>query len=68
MQCEKGNRFAHGGAGAPERVYKIACAVPIRKCSEAKNERQKEENCKSLSEERKEVDQKSQEYLELKDG
>ena len=42
--------------------------MPIRKCSEAENGRQKEENCKSLSEKRKEVGQKSQEYLELKDG
>ena len=58
MQCEERNRLAHGGAGAPERAYKAACAVPIRKCSEAENERQ-EENCKSLKEERKEVGQNS---------
>ena len=68
MQCEKGNRLARGGAGALEREYKIACAVPIKKFNAAKNERRKEKNCKSLNKERKEVGQKSQEYLELKDG
>ena len=68
MQCEKGNRLARGGAGARERAYKVACAMSIRKCSAAENGRQKEKNSKSLSKERKEVGQKLQKYLELKDG
>ena len=67
MQCEERNRLARGGAGARERAYKVACAVPIRKFSEVENEKQKE-NYRSLSKERKEIGQKSQEYLELKDG
>ena len=67
-QCEERNRLERGGAGARERAYKVACAVPIKKFNEAENERQEEENRKSLSEEGKEVDPESQEYLELKDG
>ena len=68
MQCEERNRLARGGAGARERAYKVACAVPIKSFSEIGNEKQKEENYRSVSKERKEIDQKSQEYLELKDG
>ena len=68
MQCEEKNQLARGGAGARERAYKVACAVPIRKFSEAGNGRRKGKDCKSLSEERKEVGQNSQEYLEVKDG
>ena len=41
--------------------------MPNRKFSAAENGRRKEENCKSLSKKRKEVGQKSKEYLELKD-
>ena len=67
-QCEERNRLARGGAGARERAYKVACAVPIKSFSEIGNEKQKEENYRSVSKERKEIDQKSQEYLELKDG
>ena len=68
MQCEREHQLAHGGAGARERAYKVVCDMPIRKFSAAENGRRKEENCKSLSKERKELGQKSQEYLELKDG
>ena len=68
MQCEEKNQLARGGAGARERAYKVACAVPIRKFSEAGNGRRKGKDCKSLSEERKEVGQNSQEYLDVKDG
>ena len=67
MQCEKENRLAHGGAAAREKAYKAACAVPIRRFDAAENGRRKEENCKSLSKEGKEVGPESQEYLELKD-
>ena len=67
-QCEERNRLAHGGAGARERAYKVACAVPIKNFSEIGNEKQKEENYRSVSKERKEIDPESQEYLELKDG
>ena len=68
MQCEKRNQLARGGAGARERAYKVACAMPIKKFNAVENGRRKEEDCKSLKEERKEVGQNSQEYLELKDG
>ena len=64
----KVNRLAHGGAGAPENAYKAAIAVPIRRFDAAENEKRKEENCKSLNKEGKEVGLESQEYLELKDG
>ena len=66
MQCEEKNRLTRGGAGARERAYKVACAIPIKKFNAAENGRRKD--CKSLKEERKEVGQNSQEYLELKDG
>ena len=68
MQCQEKNRLARGGAGARERVYKVACAMPIKKFNAAENERRKQEDCKSLKDERKEVGQNSQKYLELKDG
>ena len=42
--------------------------MPIKKFNAAENERRKEENCKSLSKQGKEVAPESQEYLELKDG
>ena len=67
MQCEEKNRLARGVAGARERAYKVTCAMPIKKFNEAENGGRKED-CKSLKEERKEVGQNSQEYLELKDG
>ena len=63
MQCEKGNLLARGGAGARERAYKVACAVPVMKCSETKNGRLKEENYRSLSKEGKEVGPESQKYF-----
>ena len=65
MQCKKGNRLACGGAR--ERAYKVACAMPIKKFNAAENGRRKEENCKSLSKEGREVGQNSQKYLKLKD-
>ena len=68
MQCEERNRLVRGGAGARERAYKVACAMPIKKFNAAENGRRKKEDCKSLKEERKEVGQNSQEYLKLKDG
>ena len=68
MQCKRGNRLARVGASAPEKAYKVACEVAIRKFGAAENERLRGENCGSTSEERKDFDQKSQEYLELKDG
>ena len=67
MQCKKGNRLAHGGAGARERAYKVACAMAIKKFHAAENGRRKEENYRSFSKERKEISQKSQKYLQLKD-
>ena len=66
MQCKKENLLARGGAGPRERAYKIACAVPIRKLGAAENKKLREKNCRSTSEEKKDVDQKSQKYLELK--
>ena len=45
MQYKKRNLLAPGGAGARERAYKVACAMPIRKFSAAQNRRQKEESC-----------------------
>ena len=67
MQCKERNRLARGGAGARERAYKVACAMPIKKFNAAENGGRKED-CRSLSKERKEVGQNLQEYLELKDG
>ena len=66
--AKKGNWLTHDGAGARERAYKVACAVPINKFSTAENGRRKEENYRSLSKEGKEVGPESQEYLKLKDG
>ena len=66
-ECEERNRLARGGAGARERAYKVACAMTIKKFNAVENGERKED-CKSFSEERKEVGQNSQEYLELKDG
>ena len=68
MQCERRNRLAHGGASAREKAYKVACAVPIRKFGATENEKLRGENCRGTSEEKKDVNQKLQEYLELKDG
>ena len=53
LQCEERNRLARGGAGAGERAYKVACAVPIKNFSEIGNEKQKEENYRSVSKEKK---------------
>ena len=50
------------------KEYKVACAVPIKRFDAAKNGRRKQENYRSLSKERKEIGQKLQEYLQLKDG
>ena len=41
MQCEKGNRLARGGAGARERAYKIARAMPIKKFRRKEDEKKK---------------------------
>ena len=59
MQCEKRNRLAHGGAGALERTYKVACSMPIKRCNTVENGRRKEENYRSLSKGKKEIGQKS---------
>ena len=55
MQCEKGNLLANGGAGERERMYKVACPMPIEKLNPAENGRRKKENYRSLSKEGKEV-------------
>ena len=68
MQCEEKNRLERDGAGAREKAYKVACAVPIQKFNLAVNGRQEEENRKSLSKKGKKIGPESQEYLELKDG
>ena len=58
---------ASGGADAPKRAHKVACAVPVRKLNAAEDNKLKEKP-KNVSEERKSTDQKLKEYLELKDG
>ena len=64
MQCKKGNLLARSGAGAREKTYTVAL------CQSRDVIQLKMENEKKLQKfkQRKKFGQKSQKYLELKDG
>ena len=68
MQCEKLNCSSHGGAGARETAYKVACAVTIRKFNTKEVGKPEEKKCKNINKDKENTDQKSDDFLELKNG
>ena len=68
MLCEGRNRASLSAPNSQEKPFKIGCLMPIKKLDTVEVDKPKEERCDDKSENKKNTDQKLQEYLELKNG